>query len=85
MNDDLGMLLSGDEEATARSNEQVWNLFSQILVPLVILLSFVAVAEITRYQLITVVTEETNRNLQAKLDEMSTPPPEFWRSAPKSN
>jgi hypothetical protein len=69
MSDQLDRILQGEDRENS-SNEQIWNLFSQILVPIVILLSFVAVSEITRYRVVTQVVEEKNEQLTAAIADL---------------
>jgi hypothetical protein len=69
MSDRIDRFLSEEDQGNSGS-EQIWNLFSQILVPIVILLSFVAVSEIARYQVVTLVTEEENAKLQGAIADL---------------
>jgi hypothetical protein len=69
MTDKLEQLLSEDS-SSSESNEQMWNLLVQILVPIVILLSFVAVSEITRYQVHTGIVEQDNRDLRGAIGNL---------------
>jgi hypothetical protein len=67
MSDDLSVLISEDQGSNSRSNELVWNVFSQLLVPLVILMTFVVVAELKQYQKSINEIKEQNQILQSRL------------------
>ena len=69
MTDKLDHLLS-ENSSDAQSTEQMWNLLVQILVPIVILLSFVSVSEITRYSVYTKSVEQENKGLIEAIDNL---------------
>jgi hypothetical protein len=70
MSDNHPLWVSEDEDSNSRSNEQIWNVFSQLLVPLVILMTFIVVAELKQYQNSINEIQADNQALTTKLNNL---------------
>lgn len=67
-NDVLSRLLRGQSGyAEDNSEDSIWNLFVQILLPLILILTFLSVMDIMRYKITAEVTEEQNDVLRVAL------------------
>lgn len=70
-NDPLNKLLSGGPgESAINEGESVWNLFVQILLPLILILTFLSVMDILRYKIRGEIVDEQNQRLEQNIEEL---------------
>lgn len=62
--------LRRNTRSNASENESVWNLFVQILLPLIFILTFIAVIDILKYRRVYYVTLDENRRLIEEYNEI---------------
>ena len=54
--------------------DSTWNVLTQVLLPLIIILAFVAVMEVERYRVVTAVTQDENERLDREMERVMSLP-----------
>jgi hypothetical protein len=67
----INLLSGGNNEPVFNEEESVWNLFVQLLLPLILILTFLSVMDILRYKIRGDVVEMENRNLRENIGKIS--------------
>jgi hypothetical protein len=75
MSDDLRMLIADNGESDNRNNEHIWNVFAQLLVPLIILMTFAVVMELVQYQKSIDEINKQNYDLQTRINNLGNTAP----------